>query len=210
MNTRITALGSAAVLALGAMMQLHAAGTATKSTGATAAPAPGAAAAPPTYAADPAHSSLGFAGTQAGAEFKGVFRKFSARVAFDPARLSASRIEVQIDTGSEDTQDGERDATLRSADFFDVAHHAQATYVTRTITQTAGGFSAVGTLTLRGVSRDVPISFTFRSAAGGAALAGSAAIKRLDFGVGQGEWKSTEWVGNDVRINFTLDLKPAP
>ncbi|MBS0613345.1 MAG: YceI family protein [Proteobacteria bacterium] len=165
-------------------------------------------AAPAALAADPARSVLGFTGIQAGAEFKGVFKKFSARVSLDPAQLATSRIEVHIDTHSVDTQDGERDSNIRGADFFDVAHHPQATYVTRAIAQTAKGFSATGTLTLRGVSRDVPLEFTFTRTGAGGTLTGTTAVKRLDFGVGQGEWKSTEWVGNEVKINFSLNLKP--
>jgi hypothetical protein len=34
-------------------------------------------------------------------------------------------------------------------------------------------------------------------------------IQRLDFGVGQGEWKSTEWVGDDVKLHYDVPLVPA-
>lgn len=162
------------------------------------------------FTADPAHSVLGFTGLQAGADFKGTFRSFTARVVFDPAHLGSSRIEVQIDTRSVDTQDGERDSTIRSNDFFDAEQFPKATYVTRSISPSPTGYSALGTLTLRGKSREVPIAFTFARTATGASLAGTALIKRLDFGVGQGEWQDTRWVGNEVRINFSLNLKPSP
>jgi len=161
------------------------------------------------FTADPAHSVLGFTGLQAGADFKGTFGAFTAHVVFDPAHLGGSRIEVQIETRSVDTQDGERDSTIRSADFFDAGHFPQATYVTRSISPSPTGYSALGTLTLRGKSRDVPIAFTFSRTAAGATLSGNALIKRLDFGVGQGEWQDTKWVGNEVRINFSLSLRPA-
>lgn len=164
----------------------------------------------PALVADPAHGTLTFSGTQAGAKFTGVFRKFTARVALDPAAPATGRIEVSIDTNSVDTKDAERDGNIKGADFFDVAKHPTASYVTKSITRTAKGFAAVGTLTLRGVSRDVPLEFQFTKTAAGASLTGSASLKRLDFGVGQGEWKSTEWVGDDVRVEFSLDLKPAP
>jgi hypothetical protein len=39
---------------------------------------------------------------------------------------------------------------------------------------------------------------------------GTATLKRLAFGVGQGDWKSTEWVDDAVKINFSLVLKPKP
>jgi len=40
-------------------------------------------------------------------------------------------------------------------------------------------------------------------------MAGKTVIRRLDFGVGQGDWKSTEWVGNEVTVTFNLRLIPA-
>jgi polyisoprenoid-binding protein YceI len=55
----------------------------------------------------------------------------------------------------------------------------------------------------------VPIDFTFENKDGGAWLKGTAKIKRLDFGVGQGEWKDTSAVGNDVQVRFALRLKGA-
>lgn len=153
-------------------------------------------------------SRLEFVGVQAGADFKGVFHKFTAAVDFSPDALASSRIDVQIDMNSVDSMDNDRDKTIRGADIFDVAHYPTAHYVTKSITKSAAGYSAVGALTLRGVTKDVPIDFQFVPAAGGAKLDGSAKLKRLDFGVGQGDWKSTEWVGDAVKINFSLVLKP--
>jgi polyisoprenoid-binding protein YceI len=160
------------------------------------------------YTADVQQSRLEFTGVQAGAEFKGVFHKFTATVEFAPDALTGSHIDVQIDMNSVDSTDKDRDTTIRGKDVFDVAHMPAAHYVTKTITKTAAGFSAVGSLTLHGVTKDVPIDFQFTSMAGGAKLAGSAKLNRLDFGVGQGDWKSTEWVGDAVKISFSLVLKP--
>ena len=82
--------------------------------------------------------------------------------------------------------DKDRDTTMRGKDVFDVAHYPTAHYVTKSITKTAAGFSAVGALTLRGVTKDVPIEFQFAPGAAGAKLDGSAKLNRLDFGVGTG------------------------
>jgi len=161
-----------------------------------------------TYTADPASSRLEFTGVQAGAAFKGVFHQFSAAVDFDPAAPASAHIDVTIDIKSEDTGDKDRDDTMRGADIFDVAHFPTAHYVTRSITPTATGFSAVGALTLRGVTKDVPIQFKFASAAAGATLTGTAELKRLDFGVGRGDWKNTDWVADAVKVAFSLNLKP--
>jgi polyisoprenoid-binding protein YceI len=167
-----------------------------------------AAAAPAELTADARQSRLEFVGVQAGADFKGVFHKFTAAVDFSPDALANSHIDVQIDMNSVDSMDNDRDKTIRGADVFDVAHNPTAHYVTKSITKSATGYSAIGALTLRGVTKDVPIDFQFVPAASGAKLDGSARLKRLDFGVGQGDWKSTEWVADAVKISFSLVLKP--
>jgi len=168
----------------------------------------GAAAAAATYSADPQPSRLEFVGVQAGAEFKGVFHKFTAAVEFAPDALATAHFDVQIDMNSVDSMDKDRDTTIRGPDVFDVARWPTAHYVTRSFTKTATGYTAVGALTMRGVTKDVPIDFQFTQTAAGAKLEGSAKLKRLDFGAGQGDWKSTEWVADAVKISFSLVLKP--
>ena len=174
----------------------------------SAAAAAGAAAPVASYVADPQQSRLEFVGVQAGADFKGVFHKFSAAVDFSPDALAASRFDVQIDLNSVDSMDKDRDTTIRGPDIFDVAHSPTAQYVTRSLTKTASGYAAVGALTLRGVTKDVPVEFQFTPGAAGAKLTGTAKLKRLDFGAGRGDWKSTEWVADEVKISFSLVLKP--
>jgi polyisoprenoid-binding protein YceI len=168
----------------------------------------GAAAGAGSYSADPQQSRLEFVGIQAGAEFKGTFHKFTAAIQFAPDALATSHFDVQIDLNSVDSQDKDRDTTIRGADIFDVAHWPTAHYVTRSFTKTATGYAAVGALTLRGVTKDVPVNFVFTSSAAGAKLEGSAKLNRLDFGAGQGDWKSTDQVANAVKISFSLILKP--
>jgi polyisoprenoid-binding protein YceI len=160
------------------------------------------------YSADPQQSRLEFVGVQAGAEFKAAFHKFTAAVDFAPDALASSRFDVQIEVTSVDSKDKDRDTTIRGPDIFDVAHWPTAHYLTRSFTKTATGYAAIGALTLRGVTKDVPIDFQFTPGAAGAKLEGSAKLKRLDFGAGQGDWKSTEEVADAVKINFSLVLKP--
>jgi polyisoprenoid-binding protein YceI len=156
----------------------------------------------------PKESTLTFVGTQAGAQFEGVFEKFTADIKFDPQDLAGSRFDVKIDMASVNSRDGERDDTIRSADLFDAKRWPSGHYVADKFTAKGGGkFSATGKLTVRDVTRDVPIEFTFENQSGSAWLKGTAAIKRLDFGVGQGDWKDTETVANEVKIRFALLLK---
>ena len=168
----------------------------------------------PTYTLDAAKSSLQFVFVQAGGKNSGRFPKLAVNFAFADDNLSASRLEVTVDVAALDTGDKERDDTLRGADLFDVAKFPQSRFLATAITKTtAGAYEASGSLVLRGVTRALRVPFTLRSVTeqGRHALymTGKTLIKRLDFGVGQGDWKSTEWVDNDVAIAFNLRLLSA-
>jgi polyisoprenoid-binding protein YceI len=155
----------------------------------------------------PKESTLTFVANQAGADFEGAFQKFTADIAFDPQHLPDSRFDVTIDLASVNTRDSERDDILRGPDLFAVQQYPTAHYVAERFTAKGGAkYTAAGKLTLRNVTRETPIEFTFEQGATGAWLKGTARIRRLDFGVGQGEWKDTEWVGNDVGVKFSLKL----
>ena len=160
--------------------------------------------------AEPGASHLDFVGVQAGAEFKGTFHKFTAAVDFAPDALPSAHFDVTIDLNSIDSKDNDRDKTIRGGDIFDVAHFPSAHYVTRSFTKTATGYTAIGALTLHGVTKDVPINFQFVTSPAATKLEGTASLKRLDFGVGQGDWKSTEWIADAVKVSFSLSLKPKP
>jgi polyisoprenoid-binding protein YceI len=170
-------------------------------------------AAPTRYTLDPAKSTLDYQFQQAGAQNKGKFNRFSVTLDFAADNLAASKLDVVIETSSLDTGDKERDDTLKGAELFAVEKFPQARFTSTQITKTANGYDAAGKLTLRGVSRDFHVAFSFRTAVEqgqpAAYLLGKTTLKRLDFGIGQGDWKSTEWVGNDVSVAYSLRLVPA-
>jgi polyisoprenoid-binding protein YceI len=165
------------------------------------------------YTLDPAKSTLEFQFTQAGAQNKGKFTRFAVTLDFSPDNLAGSKLDVVVEASSLDTGDKERDDTLKSADLLSVAKFPQARFTSTQIAKTANGYDAVGKLTLRGVSRDIHVPFAFRTAdeQGKPAgyLLGKTTIKRLDFGVGQGDWKATDQIGNDVSVSYSLRLVPA-
>lgn len=162
----------------------------------------GAVAADAHYSLDPAKSTLEYQFSQAGALNKGKFTKYT--VTLDVAGDTPSKLDVVIDMASLDTGDKERDDTLKSADLFSVAKFPQSRFTSTQITKTASGYDAVGKLTIRGVAKDAHVPFTFRTADG--ALMGKVTLKRLDYGVGQGDWKATDQVGNDVAVTYALKL----
>jgi len=179
--------------------------TALLATGARAADAP-----VTHFVLDPAKSSLEFTFVQAGAQNKGRFTRL--QVSFDHAadNPAASRLDVTVDVKSLDTGDQERDDTLRGDELFAVAKFPQAHFAASQIDRTASGYEAVGKLTIRGVTRDARVPFSFRTATeNGAAvgyMSGKTSLRRLDYGVGQGDWKATDQVGNDVIVSFALRL----
>ena len=168
------------------------------------------AAAPARYTLDPAKSKLEYEFVQAGAQNKGTFKKLTTTLDFAADNLAASKLDVVVDMTSLDSGDKERDDTLRGADLFNIAKYPQARFTSAQIVKTASGYDAVGRLTLRGVSRDTHVPFTLRTVTEQGKpvsyLTGQTTIKRLEFGVGQGDWKSTEWVGDAVTVSYSVRL----
>lgn len=170
---------------------------------------PGVSHAATAWTTDSARSRLDFTATQAGGEFDGTFRRFRAEIAFDPADLAGSRFQVDIETASAATGDKDRDQTLAGSDFFAATRWPTARFeADRFVALGADRYEAHGRLTIRDVTREVRLPFRFQPAAGGAeaGLNGGTMIRRLDFGVGKGEWGDTTLVGNEVRIRFALQL----
>jgi polyisoprenoid-binding protein YceI len=170
-------------------------------------------AAPVKYTLDPAGSMLRFTFEQAGANNTGRFGKYTADVTFAADNLAASKINVSIDIASLDSGDKERDDTLKSSDLFDPPKFPKATFVSSKITNTgAGRYEAQGKLTIRNVTKDIKLPITFQTKDDGKKqmgyLTGRYTLKRLEYGVGQGDWKSTEWVKDDVIVTFSLKLAP--
>ena len=165
------------------------------------------------YVSDPAKSALEFTFIQAGAQNKGRFTRFPVKLDFSPDNLGGGRLEVTVEMGSLDTGDQERDETLRGTDLFATGKFPQAHFLATQFTKTAAGFEALGKLTIRDATRDARVPFTWRTASEAGAnvayMSGKTTIKRLDYGVGQGDWKATDQVGNDVVVSFNVRLTPA-
>jgi polyisoprenoid-binding protein YceI len=162
----------------------------------------------PRYAQAPG-SSLTFSFVQAGAESKGSFKQFATELGYDEKNLAGSSLKVTVQIGSLETQDKDRNDTLAGADLFDVKKFPVATYAASALVKGAHGVEAVGKLTLHGVTKDLRVPLTIATTATGLTLAGETTIKRLDYGVGQGDWKSTEWVGDEVKLQYKVVLTKA-
>lgn len=156
-------------------------------------------------------NSLTFTFTQLGAATRGEFKTFATEFQYDPAQPAQGSLLVRVMIDSVDTQDEERDSALKDADLLDAGAHPAATYVAKSLASTAGGaLEAVGKLTIRGVSRDLRLPLKIKSTAKGIELSGQTSIRRLDFGVGQGEFKTTDSLGDEVKIEYRVNLVRSP
>lgn len=158
------------------------------------------------YTVQPATSKLGFTSNFQGQSFDGSFGKWTAAISYDPAKLSTSKFDVEVDLASAKTGDNDRDGALPGTDFFNVAKFPKAHFVTTGFRQNGSQVVADGNLTLRGVTKPVSLNVTFKPQGNGATLDVSGTVKRLDFGVGGGEYADTSVIGPDVKINAHLTL----
>ena len=111
-----------------------------------------------TFAIDKAHSEVLFQVRHLVTKVRGRFTSFSGTVAFDLQRPDDSSVSFTIAADSVDTSTADRDAHLRSADFFDVEHYPTLTFVsTRVDRKSDDRWAVTGTLTIRGVSKDVTL-----------------------------------------------------
>lgn len=160
------------------------------------------------YTMQPAGSTLGFSDTFQGETFNGHFGQWNASISYDAANLASSKFDVDVDLASARTGDNDRDTALPGADFFDVAKFPKAHFVTTGFRQNGAQVIADGQLTLRGVTRPVSLQVMFKPQGNGATLDVAGTVKRLDFGVGGGDYADTSVIGADVKITAHLQLAP--
>lgn len=155
-----------------------------------------------TWTIDRATSTLTFEAAQAGVPFQGAFETFTAEIEFDPSAPDAAQIHIVIETGSAKTGAADKDSTLPTADWFDVASHPTATFTSTASRSTENGYVADGTLTIKGQSQTVALPFSLEIDGTRAHATGSLTIDRNEFGVGTGPLGPM--VDNDVTISFSV------
>lgn len=160
------------------------------------------------YTVQPAASTLGFSGIFQGEAFQGQFGQWQAVIAYDPANLASSHFDVDVSLASVKTGDSDRDGALPGADFFNVSKFPKAHFVSTNIHQVGATVVADGNLTLRGVTKPVRLDVTFKPQGSGATLDVSGSVKRLDFGVGSGDYADTSVIGAEVKVAAHLQLAP--
>ncbi|ABK52303.1 YceI family protein [Acidothermus cellulolyticus 11B] len=166
-----------------------------------------------TWTIDPVHSEVGFTVRHMMvSKVRGRFTKFDGQIITAENPLD-SQVTATIDVASISTGDENRDNHLRSSDFLDVAHHPTMTYRSTGVRRDGDRFIVDGELTLRGVTRAVPLVVEVNGFGpdgyGGtrAGFSATAEINRRDFGV---NWNAAldnggVVVGDKVTINLEIE-----
>lgn len=110
-----------------------------------------------------AHASVNFKVSHLGYSFiKGRFNKFDGEFSYDPANVAASKVMVNVDTTSLDSNHAERDKHIRSSDFIDTSKYSTATFTSTSVVDKGDGKLAVnGELNLHGVTKPITIDAEF-------------------------------------------------
>ncbi len=169
-----------------------------------------------TWTIDPAHSHVGFSVRHMMiSTVKGRFGEISGTIVLDDDDLSASSVEAALGVGSIDTREPQRDAHLRSADFFDAAQFPTITFKSRRVAaSTPGTLAVTGDLTIKGVTREVVLEVIEEGRGkdpwGGerAGFTAHTTINRRDYGLTYNQVLETGGVlvGEEIKISLDVEL----
>ncbi len=165
----------------------------------------------PLWVVDYDSSQIVFTGDQAGAPFTGRFEEWEAVIHFDLAAPERASARVRVKLASVNSRDSDRDDTARGSDWFDVANTPSASFVTDDIralwgpTTDPGSFAAQGKLRIGQASSDIDLALSADQTGNRVVLTGETVLRRTAmFNLGRGDWQSTDWVGEEIIVNFTV------
>ena len=167
-----------------------------------------------TYVIDPAHTTVAFVIRHMMiARVRGHFNGVSGAIELSAGSKLPSRVDATIETASIDTREAQRDAHLKSPDFFDAATSPHITFHSTRIEGDGVSFRVFGDLTIRGTTREVSLKATFEGAGtdpwGNERIGfeAHATINRRDFGLGWNQALETGGVlvGDEVRIELSVE-----
>ncbi len=154
---------------------------------------------------DAAKSRIGFVSRQMNVPVEGRFGRFSAELVWDAAKPENSRARLEIDLASIDSGSAEANEEVKSSGWFDVRNHPKATFVASSVRALGPGrYEVAGKMTIKGRAREVTAPFAVREQAGATVFEGEFPLRRLQFGIGEGQWSDTEVVANEVQVRFRI------
>jgi len=163
----------------------------------------------PEWTVDHDKSRVGFVAQQSGNDVPGAFERFETTIRFDRDRLDASSVDVKIDVGSVSTGSMDRDQTIKSSSLFHAEKYPNARFQADSFRHDGGDtYIAEGDLTMRGATHPIDLPFELEVSQQGDTLTavadGAVTVKRLRWGIGQGQWQDTSMVPDEVVIEIDV------
>lgn len=148
-------------------------------------------------------STLSFTSRQMGVPVQGSFPKFATRVAFDPVKPEAAKVELNIDLASIDAGSKDANDEVVGKQWFNVKMFPSASFTSSTVkTLGANRYEVTGPLTIKGKSIPVTAAFSFKTEGGNGVFDGGFTLKRIDFAIGEGPWADLSTVANEIQVKF--------
>jgi polyisoprenoid-binding protein YceI len=155
----------------------------------------------------PAQSTIAFTSKQMSVPVDGKFEKFDAQISFDPKQPAASKIAFTIDIGSAVIGDADTVKELRKPTWFDMAKFPTASFQSTAAKALGGGkYEVAGNLTIKGKSKPIAAIVQLAQKGNVTTVEGNFNMKRLDFSIGDGEWKDVSIVADEVVVKIKLAL----
>ena len=157
-------------------------------------------------------SQITVASRQMNVPVEAKFKKFIAKIAFDPATPGAIMAQIEVDAASFDVGNDDVNIEALDKDWLDAKKFPKASFVSFSARSLGGGrFEARGPLTIKGRTHDIVVPYTVKTdAAGNSVIEGMFNIRRLQYGIGEGVWRHVDVVADDVRIRFRLHTRSKP
>ena len=154
---------------------------------------------------DPAKSRVSAVFKQMNVPVEAPFRKFTATIDYDAARPELAKANVEIDTASLDVGDADMNKEVAKKDWFNAPQFPKASFGSSAIKPAGvGKLTVSGKLVIKGKSTEVSFPLTVTTEAGKQVFEGALPIKRLTYNIGEGEWKDTSMVADEVVIKFRV------
>ena len=172
-----------------------------------------------TYKIDAVHSEVGFKVRHFVSRTSGRFTKFEGTIQLDEKNIQNSNVSVSIEVSSVNTDNANRDAHLKSADFFDAEKFPTITFKSTSVKEVSKGqLQVTGDFTMHGVTKSITLPITSLGGMASpkdfrAGFEGSLKVNRKDFGL---NWNKTlgageTLLGDDVDISLAIEaVKQAP
>lgn len=155
--------------------------------------------------ADPAKSSVAAVFKQMNVPVEGKFRKFNAQIDYNDAKPETSKASIEVDIPSFDLGDAEFNREAQKKDWFNGNQFPKATFVSSALKPGTGGkLDVTGKLSIKGKTADISFPMTVKKEGSNHVFEGALPIKRLAFNIGEGEWKDTSMVADEVVIKFRV------